>query len=171
MRLLLARAAASAYILAMVCFLPLMAAIVFANREFVLNYSETFRKALRHIRAMHQGPALHYFHDVLGRVSRVPETIQGECIQCGNCCMNHQCMFLQQVGVTQFQCGIYNSPFRRLSNCGSFPLNGYDIERYACPSYSVVPAGHQVVPQVVYWVPQLPAENLVSMRTEKQKKA
>jgi hypothetical protein len=28
---------------------------------------------------------------------------------------------------------------RRFSNCNSFPLHAQDIERYACPSYKVVP--------------------------------
>lgn len=138
MRLLLARAAASVYIYAMLCVLPLMpllASLVFANRKFMLNYRASLRKALVHIHAMRRGPALHYFHDVLGRVSQVPETILGECVQCGNCCMNHQCMFLERVGDKKYQCGIYHSPLRRFSNCGSFPLNRYDIDRYECPSY------------------------------------
>ena len=165
MRLLLAKAAASVYILAMMCFLPLMplmASLVFVDRKFARNYLETLQKALRHIRAMRRGPALHYFHDVLGRVSQVPETIQGECVQCGNCCMNHQCMFLEQVGVKQFQCGIYNSPFRRLSNCGSFPLNRYDIERYDCPSYFVAGA---VETKQIQWLVRSPEVN-VSNRVE-----
>jgi hypothetical protein len=76
----------------------------------------------------------------------VPENIEGECIQCGNCCMNHQCMFLESAGPSRFQCGIYHSPLRRASNCGSFPLHGYDIARYQCPSYVVVTAGRRTIP-------------------------
>jgi hypothetical protein len=90
---------------------------------------------LVHIAALRRGPAIHFFRDVLGQVSNIPDEIQGECVQCGNCCMNHQCAFLEKIADEKFQCGIYHSPFRQFSNCGSFPLNGHDIERYACPSY------------------------------------
>ena len=44
----------------------------------------------------------------------------------------------------KYQCGIYHSPLRQFSNCGSFPLSAHDIERYACPGYAVAqeaPAG------------------------------
>jgi hypothetical protein len=140
MRMMFARSMAMLYILGLYALLPLMpllATLVFFNWKYVAGYGQTLKKMQRHIAALRQGPALHYFHDVLGRVSQVPETIQGECVQCGNCCMNRQCMFLEPMAGDKYQCGIYHSPFRRFSNCGSFPLNGHDIERYACPSYSV----------------------------------
>jgi hypothetical protein len=91
-----------------------------------------------HIEALREGPAQHYFEDVLGRAKAVPADITGSCVQCGNCCMDKRCMFLEPMAEGRYQCGIYHSAFRRLSNCGSFPLNAYDIERYACPSYKVI---------------------------------
>jgi hypothetical protein len=141
MRRVLARWAGAVYIGAMYLFLPampLLASLLFFRKKYVLRYAHTVRKTLTHIRAMRSGPAVHYFQDVLGQVKHVPDTIEGECVQCGNCCMNHQCMFLEQVDDKKYLCGIYHSPLRALSNCGSFPLNRHDIERYACPSYSVV---------------------------------
>jgi hypothetical protein len=87
---------------------------------------------------LREGPAQHYFEDVMGRASAVPAEIAGSCVQCGNCCMDKRCVFLEPIDDGRYQCGIYHSPFRRLSNCGSFPLNAHDISRYACPSYHVV---------------------------------
>ena len=135
-----ARAAATAYIFslyALLPVLPLLASIFFGKRKFLLTYTDTLRKALRHIAALREGPALHFFHDILGRVKQIPQEIQGQCVQCGNCCMNRKCVFLETVDAGKYQCGIYFSPLRKFSNCGSFPLNQYDIERYECPSYFV----------------------------------
>lgn len=149
----LARFAATAYISALYALLPLLpvlATLVFGKKTFFLNYRLTIRKALRHIAALRKGPVVHFFHDVLGRVHQVPENVQGECVQCGNCCMHQQCVFLESTEGNKFQCGIYHSPFRKLSNCGSFPLNKYDIERYACPSYFVPAAAVQAV----QWIPR-----------------
>lgn len=125
---------------------PGLASLVFWRKRYLLDYKGTMRKARRHIAAMQKGPALHYFQDVAGRVQEVPEHIEGECVQCGNCCMNHECMFLEPAGPQKFQCGIYHSPLRKASNCGSFPLHREDIERYNCPSYFVVAGAKPVIP-------------------------
>ena len=58
------------------------------------------------------------------------------CVQCGNCCVDRRCVFHEAIDNDKFQCGIFHSPFRKLSNCGSFPLNQWDIDRYACPNYT-----------------------------------
>ena len=149
MRQRLARWAATALIGCAYVSLPLapaLASLLFWRKRYLLDYWGTIRKARIHIRAINSGPALHYFQDVAGKVGRVPEHIEGECIQCGNCCMNHQCMFLEPAGPQRYQCGIYHSPLRRASNCGSFPLHGHDIARYQCPSYVVVGAGQRIIP-------------------------
>ena len=122
--------------------LPILAALAFWRIHFLRDYVRTLKKIAIHMQAMREGPAIHYFADVMGRVSQVPQAMGGSCVQCGNCCMNKRCMFLQPIEDGRFQCGIYQSPLRRFSNCGSFPLNAYDIERYECPSYFVI----QVMP-------------------------
>lgn len=127
---------------------PALASLVFWRKRYLQDYRGTMRNAHRHIRAMQAGPALHYFQDVAGRERQVPEHIEGECIQCGNCCMDHQCMFLEPAGPQRFQCGIYHSPLRKASNCGSFPLHSHDIARYQCPSYFVTGTGKPVIPIV-----------------------
>jgi hypothetical protein len=127
--------------------LPLLAALLFWRRHYLLNYGHSLRKMQIHIQALSRGPAVHYFQDVLGRARQVPQDMLGECVQCGNCCMDHQCAFLMQIDDKRYQCGIYHSPLRRFSNCSSFPLNEYDIARYACPSYFTA-GGRPVTPGV-----------------------
>ncbi len=119
--------------------LPLLAAILFLRWSFVRHYAHTLRRMRVHLAAMHEGPLLHYFSDVVGRARQIPDEIHGSCVQCGNCCMQRRCAFLEPVADNKYQCGIYHSFWRRFSNCGSFPLNQHDIERYACPSYYAVP--------------------------------
>ncbi len=139
MRKIVAPAIAQLYLFSLYLVLPLMpllASILFMRSKYVLEYRDTIRKVRIHIAALKEGPAQHYFHDVMGRGSEVPQEIHGECVQCGNCCMDRRCVFLEPIGSEKYQCGIYHSPFRKLSNCGSFPLNQWDIDRYACPSYT-----------------------------------
>jgi hypothetical protein len=142
LRDLLSRAAARIFLAGFFLLLPLMpllAALLFLRWRFARHYLQTYRKMHLHLKALSQGPVEHYFRDVLGRVRHIPADIHGSCVQCGNCCMNRQCAFLEPVDTDRYQCGIYHSPLRRFSNCGSFPLSQHDIERYACPSYFAVP--------------------------------
>jgi hypothetical protein len=139
---LLSRAAARISIAALYLVLPVMpllAAVLFARWRFARHYVQTLRKMRVHVAGLSRGPIEHYFRDVLGRATQVPDEIHGSCVQCGNCCMNRQCAFLEAIDAERYQCGIYRSPLRRFSNCGSFPLNQHDIERYACPSYFATP--------------------------------
>jgi hypothetical protein len=117
--------------------MPLLASLVFFRKKYLLQYITTIKKLVVHIEALREGPVSHYFGDVMGNVSAVPADIHGHCAQCGNCCLDRRCVFLEKKGDAEYQCGIYHSPFRRFSNCGSFPLNQHDIERYECPSYFV----------------------------------
>jgi hypothetical protein len=139
LRKIVAPAAAQIYLASLWLFLPLMplfASVLFGRIKYTRNYKDTLERLRVHIAALREGPAQHFFHDVLGRGSNVPQEIHGECVQCGNCCMDRRCVFLETADKLTYQCGIYHSPFRRLSNCGSFPLNQWDIDRYNCPSYT-----------------------------------
>jgi hypothetical protein len=142
LRVHLARTLSWLYLASLYIFIPampLLAGIVFWRLKFITHYTQSYRKFLAHVHAMSEGPAFHYFNDVVGQVRQIPVEIQGSCIQCGNCCMEHRCAFLEPIGDAKFSCGIYNSHWRRFSNCGSFPLSQHDIDRYACPSYFVSP--------------------------------
>lgn len=137
----LARYAAHGLIVLLYCLLPLLPvlmAIAFMRWRFIRHYSNTLHRLRRHLEALREGPVQHFFADVLGRAQTIPAEITGSCVQCGNCCMERRCVFLEQVTNGTYQCGIYSSVWRRFSNCGSYPLNQHDIDRYACPSYSCV---------------------------------
>jgi hypothetical protein len=137
----LARAAALIVIGAlylMLPLLPLLASVAFLRTKFVRHYWQTVRKMVVHLEALSEGPVQHYFQDVAGRRASIPAEIRGACTQCGNCCLDKRCVFLEKTLDEKYQCGIYHSPLRRYSNCGSFPLSAHDIERYACPGYTVV---------------------------------
>ena len=126
--------------------LPLLASVAYLRSKYVLQYGRTLKKMLIHIQALSEGPMHHYFQDVAGRQTSVPAEISGACTQCGNCCLDKRCVFLEKTNDDKYLCGIYHSPLRRFSNCGSFPLSAHDIERYACPGYSVM----QEAP--IHWV-------------------
>lgn len=117
--------------------MPLAMAVLLLDRRFLTDYRAQRAKFKIHFLALSQGPVAHYFNDVFLRYKQVPVTVYGECVQCGNCCLNRQCAFLKPIAGDKFQCGIYGSYLRRFSNCGSFPLHAQDIERYQCPSYFV----------------------------------
>lgn len=118
--------------------LPLLAAVLFWKKDYLLNYQQALKKIKIHVRAISDGPLQHYFQDILIFNDKMREPITGHCSQCGNCCLNRQCFFLEQFETDKYICGIYKSPLRRFSNCSSFPINSNDIERYQCPTYSVI---------------------------------
>lgn len=118
--------------------MPVIMSLLLWDLKYIKNYKQSIDKFRQHFDALRQGPIQHYLSDVVMKYKDIPVTIEGECIQCGNCCLNKKCAFLQDVGDDKYQCGIYNSLLRKFSNCNSFPLHAEDIERYACPSYKVV---------------------------------
>lgn len=145
----LARPLAFACLGLMVLFLPLLpllASLAYGRRKYALDYWQTLKRMRIHVQALSEGPILHYFRDVAGRQPAVPASIQGACTQCGNCCLDRRCAFLEKTADDRYLCGIYEAPLRRYSNCGSFPLSAHDIERYACPGYTVA----QEAP--IHWV-------------------
>ena len=139
------------------CFLllpvmPLIVSVLVWDSRYLRRYGHYFVKFVEPFKALREGPVRHYLADVFLQVREVPATIAGHCVQCGNCCLDKRCAFLQPLGDGKFACGIFHSTVRRFSNCGSFPLHARDIERYQCPSYFVVrPAA-----QTMLWMPKRP---------------
>ncbi len=119
--------------------LPALAALAFLNGKYIREYRLTLGKLRVHLQAVGEGPAERFLGSALGARQPDPDVqISGHCVQCGNCCLNHRCVFLEPRGEGIFQCGIYTSPLRRFSNCAGFPVDAQDIARYACPSYVAV---------------------------------
>ena len=139
------------------CFLllpvmPLIVSVLVWDSRYLRRYGHYFVKFVEHFKALREGPVRHYLADVFMQVREVPATIAGHCVQCGNCCLDKRCAFLQPLGDGKFACGIFHSTVRRFSNCGSFPLHARDIERYQCPSYFVV----RPAVQTMLWMPKRP---------------
>ena len=127
----------SSLCLLLVPVMPVIVALLLWDRRFLTQYRVQREKFRVHFQALSAGPVEHYFRDVFLRVKQVPVTVYGECVQCGNCCLNKRCAFLEPIDGGKYQCGIYGTYLRKFSNCGSFPLHAHDIERYQCPSYFV----------------------------------
>jgi hypothetical protein len=119
--------------------LPIFFGLIFLKPKYILQYGETLQKLRIHHRALSQGPVHRYFESMFKSRINQSDQITGACTQCGNCCLNQQCVFLEPIENGNFQCGVYSSPFRRFSNCGAFPISGEDIERYECPGYVLQP--------------------------------
>ena len=118
--------------------LPFVLFLLFGDKKIILNYADSLRKIRIHLEELSKGPVTHFLEDVFLREKNIPVQIQGACTQCGNCCLNKQCFFLKAAEDDKLQCGIYGSFWRRFSNCNSYPLHAHDIERYACPGFSVI---------------------------------
>lgn len=138
--------------------LPLLLAMVLMDTRYVRHYKVWLEKLKLHFKELNKGPVEHFLSDVFLRHQKIPVDIKGECVQCGNCCLNKKCAFLERISDEKFQCGIYSSRLRKFSNCSSFPLHAIDIERYACPSYTVVQTSK------VIWAEKMPSQNLVDAR-------
>jgi hypothetical protein len=115
--------------------MPLVMGIIFLKPKFVINYKESLRKLRIHHNALSQGPVKRYIESLYKTRLNQSNQISGSCTQCGNCCLNQQCFFLESLADGKFQCGVYNSLFRKFSNCGAFPISNEDIQRYECPGY------------------------------------
>jgi hypothetical protein len=115
--------------------LPFFFGLIFLKAKYIIHYRETLAKLKIHHKALSQGPVQRYFESFFAIRLNETNQISGACTQCGSCCLNQQCFFLEPIADEKFQCGIYNSPFRKLSNCGAFPISGEDIDRYECPGY------------------------------------
>lgn len=120
--------------------IPAVLALLLLDAKYVRQYQSWLRKLKIHLHELRQGPIEHFLSDVLMQHQEIPLDVQGECVQCGNCCLNKRCAFLVETREEIFQCSIYHSKLRRFSNCSSFPLHALDIKRYECPGYKVVPA-------------------------------
>lgn len=115
--------------------LPIVFAIIFRKKKYIINYEHSLKKLKMHHIALSNGPVHRYFGSFFKVRLDQSEHITGSCTQCGNCCLNQACFFLESIDDQKFQCGIYHSPFRQFSNCGAFPISEEDIQRYSCPSY------------------------------------
>ena len=123
----------------LILILPFIFSLIFLKTKYILNYRDTLQKLRIHHKALSQGPVKRYVESFFSVRLNQSDQITGSCTQCGNCCLDKKCVFLEPLTDGKFECGVYNSPFRRFSNCGTFPISEEDIVRYDCPGYILTP--------------------------------
>ena len=82
--------------------MPLVMGIVFLKPKFVINYKESLRKLRIHHNALSQGPVKRYIESLYKTRLNQSNQITGSCTQCGNCCLNQQCFFLEPMADGKF---------------------------------------------------------------------
>jgi len=121
--------------------LPLVAAAIARDAAYLRRYGSGLRQALRHIHGMLRGRSIaRFLLSRMGQRGRHREQIDGACTHCGNCCLYRGCMFLAFDAQGQSRCRIYGGRVWKQLACGDYPINGEEIELFACPSFSARPA-------------------------------
>ncbi len=140
----LARAVELAIVLtgwALLPILPLLAAGIARDREYLRRYPASLAQITRHIRATWRGRVLsrimlRWFEPA---ALRQPQRIVGSCSHCGNCCLYRSCVFLSFDAQGRSSCRIYGGRLWQRLTCGKYPVDGEEIELYACPSFTTAP--------------------------------
>jgi hypothetical protein len=139
---------------ALVPVLPLLAAAVARDSQYARRYPETLVQVTRHIRATWRGRALSRMlvRKLEPAALRQPQPIVGSCTHCGNCCLYRSCVFLRFDEDGRSSCQIYGGRLWKRLTCGEYPIDGYEIDLYRCPSFAVsknpAPPGRRVIPLV-----------------------
>jgi hypothetical protein len=128
--------------------LPLVAAAAAREPAFARRYGSTLTRVARHIRATWRGRSISRVLIQRLTPARAPQRIIGSCTHCGNCCLFRSCIFLQFDEQGQSRCRIYGGRLWKHLSCGSYPVDGDEIELYRCPSFAAVPSRYRVIPLV-----------------------
>lgn len=126
---------------ALLLLLPVMPAFAFLvtqDRAYVSKYRSSILSHLEFVRAMVGREATsRLIADRLGNRKEKRESIQGSCIKCGRCCLDHRCLFLQAGPAETFRCKIHGSWLWRRLACSQYPSSAEAIALYQCPTYYV----------------------------------
>lgn len=139
---------------ALVPVLPLLAAAIARDRQYLRSYPASVVQVTRHIRATWRGRALSRMlvRRLAPAALHAPQRIVGSCTHCGNCCLYRSCVFLRIDARGQSSCRIYGGHLWKGLTCGEYPVDADEIELYSCPSFTALadPAGptHRVIPLV-----------------------
>jgi hypothetical protein len=119
---------------------PFVAALIARDAGVLRPYPRALRACARHIAGMLRGRSIaRYLLGVVRPGGRPRERIAGACTHCGNCCLYRSCVFLACDVHGQSRCRIYGGSLWRLLACGQYPIDGEEIELFACPSFVAWP--------------------------------
>ena len=134
--------------------LPLLAAAIARDWDYLRRYPASVVQLARHIRATWRGRVLTriLLNKVEPAALRRPQRIVGSCTHCGNCCLYRSCIFLRFDADGRSSCRIYGGRLWQGLTCGKYPVDAEEIELYACPSFTALPetvwSGRRVIPLV-----------------------
>jgi len=139
---------------------PLVVAAIARDLSYMRHYPRTLRQVLRHIHGTLRGRSIaRFLLDKVGQRQGQREQITGACTHCGNCCLYRSCVFLAYDALGQSRCRIYGGRVWRQLACGDYPINGEEIELFACPSFAALPASpaaRKVIPIATVGFSQAP---------------
>ena len=140
---------------ALVPILPLLAAVITRDWQYVRRYPASLVQVTRHIRATWRGRALSRMlvRKLRPAVLRQPQRIVGSCSHCGNCCLYRSCVFLRIDEQGSSSCRIYGGRLWKQLTCGEYPVDAYEIELYSCPSFTALPERAESTRRVIPVVP------------------
>jgi len=127
-------------------FAPLVASVIARDPSYLRRYATTAAKATGHLHGQVKSRAFSRYL-LCGRiVPPAQEKVVGQCTHCGNCCLHRRCIYLDWSLAGESRCRIYNRAFWKKLACGRYPESRRDIDLYACPSFSDVPAPKPTAP-------------------------
>lgn len=127
---------------------PVIMAATAGRWRLVIDYSDSMVRAAQHVGELARFQVISRLirqHFAAG--SDAPASIEGSCTHCGRCCINGKCVFVSFDEQGRSSCAIHGRWFFRRLACGRYPINAWDIDTYACPSFRAVPSGaRRVIP-------------------------
>jgi hypothetical protein len=117
---------------------PFAAYGVSGQTRFLRQPWKTARQAWRHTWAMANAEVIG--RAVVSRFEPPQEIVSGECIHCGRCCLNKQCVFLEMSPEGKSSCSVHGGWLWNRLRCSDYPVSGADIALYACPTFTAQPA-------------------------------
>lgn len=118
-------------------FAPIAASAVSGQGRFLRHPLHTVRQAWRHTWAMAQAEVIG--RAIVSRFEPPQEVISGECIHCGRCCLNKQCVFLVMSPEGRSSCSVHGGWLWNRLRCADYPVSGSDIALYGCPTFTTQP--------------------------------
>lgn len=119
---------------------PIVASAIARDPSYLRAYWRTIVKGIAHLRGQVESRAFSRYVMYSHRERPKSRKIVGSCTNCGRCCLNKKCIFLDWTEAGESRCRIYGSAFWNGLACGRYPEDQFDIDLYECPSFYSVPA-------------------------------
>lgn len=149
-------------IIGLILFLPIIPILVYVltqNSIHLRRYHQSMFLSIKHIFALIRNKSIIFFLKRKLKSDTQKYKIGGYCNNCGNCCLDKVCIFLEKKN-NKYLCAIYDSPFRKAFNCFNYPMNKNEINFYQCPTYFVINERKILSNNDVLWPNPVPQRTL-----------